>query len=221
MSLTFALALKIGLAACPQRDAPSDAQISSTRIWTRAKPFNHCWRNIHGPAFVTPRPPTGLFGELDSTSTANALVAAESPRVGRKIEHFKLDDFRGRSRSLGDWKDSKLIVVAFLGTECPLANLYAPRLSRAWRRSMRIRAWLSSPSTRINKIRSRKWPRMPSGMEFKFPVLKDPANKIADQFGAVRTPEVFVLDADRVVRYWGRIDDQYGVGYQKAEGRPQ
>ena len=28
--------------------------------------------------------------------------------------------------------------------------------------------------------------------------------------GAVRTPEVFVLDAERVVRYWGRVDDQHG-----------
>ena len=37
--------------------------------------------------------------------------------------------------------------------------------------------------------------------------------------GAVRTPEVFVLDAGRVVRYWGRIDDQYGVGYIRDEAR--
>ena len=58
-------------------------------------------------------------------------------------------------------------------------------------------------------------------MEIPFPVLKDPANEIADRFGAVRTPEVFVLDGDRVVRYWGRIDDQYGVGYQRKKARPQ
>ena len=42
---------------------------------------------------------------------------------------------------------------------------------------------------------------------------------MADAFAAARTPEVFVLDKDRVVRYWGRIDDQYGfadgLGYQR------
>ena len=54
-------------------------------------------------------------------------------------------------------------------------------------------------------------------MELPFPVLKDPGNKIADRFGAVRTPEVFVLDEDRTVRYWGRIDDQYGIGFQKQK----
>ena len=30
-----------------------------------------------------------------------------------------------------------------------------------------------------------------------------------------RTPEVFLLDADRVIRYHGRIDDQYGVGFRR------
>ena len=55
-------------------------------------------------------------------------------------------------------------------------------------------------------------------------MLKDLGNVIADQFGAIRTPEVFVLDADRVVRYWGRIDDQFGfqgngIAYQRNEPR--
>jgi hypothetical protein len=50
-----------------------------------------------------------------------------------------------------------------------------------------------------------------------FPLLKDPGNRVADQFGAVRTPEAFVLDRRRVVRYWGRIDDQYGIGYVREK----
>src|SRR5262249_51250468 len=49
------------------------------------------------------------------------------------------------------------------------------------------------------------------------PVLKDLGAEVADKFGAVRTPEVFVLDAERTVRYWGRIDDQYGVGYKRPK----
>ena len=48
-----------------------------------------------------------------------------------------------------------------------------------------------------------------------FPVLKDFDQKVADAFGAKRTPEVFLLDANRVIRYHGRIDDQYGVGFRR------
>src|SRR5581483_764026 len=37
----------------------------------------------------------------------------------------------------------------------------------------------------------------------------------AAAFGAKRTPEVFLLDAGRAIRYHGRIDDQYGVGFRR------
>src|SRR5262249_32469550 len=51
--------------------------------------------------------------------------------------------------------------------------------------------------------------------EIGFPILKDLGNKVADRFDAQRTPTVYVLDADRIVRYRGRIDDQYGIGFQR------
>jgi mono/diheme cytochrome c family protein len=49
-----------------------------------------------------------------------------------------------------------------------------------------------------------------------FPVLKDDGTKVADQFGAQRTPEVFVLDGERTIRYQGRIDDQFGNLYKRS-----
>ena len=58
---------------------------------------------------------------------------------------------------------------------------------------------------------------MPARTKIEFPLLKDPGNAVADQFGAQRTPEVFLLDGQRRVRYWGRIDDQYGVGYARPQ----
>jgi hypothetical protein len=51
-----------------------------------------------------------------------------------------------------------------------------------------------------------------------FPFGKDFDQQIVSQFGARRTPEVFVLDKEFVVRYRGRIDDQYqpGIARDKA-----
>ena len=49
--------------------------------------------------------------------------------------------------------------------------------------------------------------------------MKDPRNEIADRFGAQRTPEVFVLDEQRKVRYHGRIDDQYHYEIQRADAQ--
>ena len=43
---------------------------------------------------------------------------------------------------------------------------------------------------------------------YNFPVLKDNGNVVANQFGAARTPEVFVIDNNTMtIIYHGRIDD--------------
>ncbi|HEY1599832.1 MAG TPA: redoxin domain-containing protein [Pirellulales bacterium] len=159
----------------------------------------------------------GLLSLVGLLATTHARAAAvNNERIGRAVEDFSLHDCRGPVRSLKDWQDKKLVVLAFLGTECPLANVYLPRLaelSAKWEPQgvafVGINANQQDSITEV-AAHARK-------MEIPFPVLKDPANEIADRLNAVRTPEVFLLDGDRVVRYWGRIDDQYGVGYQRKK----
>src|SRR4029077_7043056 len=128
-------------------------------------------------------------------------------------------DFHGKAHSLGDYKD-KVVAVAFLGTECPLAKTYAPRLKA-------LAAEFEKQGVVFLGIDSNQQDSLPEigafarVHELPFPVLKDNNNEIADRFGAVRTPEVFVLDKARKIRYWGRIDDQYGfktgAGYVKPK----
>jgi peroxiredoxin len=156
------------------------------------------------------------LGACVAATSQGVAGAADEPRVGRKIENFTLEDFRGRQRSLAEFADAKVVVVAFIGTECPLANLYMPRLNE-------LSAALAGKGVAFVGINANQQDSITEvGAHAQrhgvtFPILKDAGNKVADQFGAVRTPEMFVLDKDRTVRYWGRIDDQYGIGYQKPE----
>ncbi len=158
----------------------------------------------------------GLVWASGASNGATPDRSGQDSRVGRKIENFTLEDFRGTPRSLDDLKDAKLVVVAFMGTECPLANLYTPRLAAlAKKLEDRGVAFLGINSNQQDSITEVSAHAQRHNIPFH--VLKDPGNKVADAFGAVRTPEMFVLDKDRVVRYWGRIDDQFGVGFQKEE----
>ena len=127
---------------------------------------------------------------------------------------FKLQDFRGAWHALEDTREKKLVVIAFLGTECPLASLYAPRLAELARAYEKQGvAFFGVDSNQQDAPSSMS--RFAQEHDLPFPFLKDVGNELADRLGVDRTPEVFVLDAGRVVRYRGRVDDQFGFGVHR------
>jgi peroxiredoxin len=154
-------------------------------------------------------------------AAVGALLAAAPPMkaestapLGRQMANFTLRDYRGRERSLDELAEARLVVVAFLGTECPLAKLYGPRLAKLQAEfGDRSVAFLGIDSNRQDGVTEMADYARLHGIEF--PLVKDPESAVADAFGAQRTPEVFVLDQSRAVRYAGAIDDQYGIGFQR------
>jgi peroxiredoxin len=135
-------------------------------------------------------------------------------RLGTKINDFSLQDSAGRSWSLADEPAKKAVVIFFLGTECPINNAYQPRLVEIYkeyeRKGARFLAINSNSQDTVERVAAHaKKHGLP------FPVLKDSDQVIADRFGARRTPEAFVLDGELRVRYQGRIDDQFGIGYSR------
>lgn len=139
--------------------------------------------------------------------------SAETSPIGQTVADFTLDDFRGKTHSLSDFSQRKAVVIAFLGTECPLAKLYGHRLqtiSDTFGHSVAVVGINANRHDSITEIAA-----YARRHHLEFPILKDVGNKVADAIGARRTPEVFLLDQKGVIRYRGRIDDQYGVGYTR------
>src|SRR5262245_6232021 len=68
-----------------------------------------------------------LMSAIVAAFLTSALAA---PEVGTKIADFRLPDSLGKEHSLADFPDRNFVVVAFLGTECPLAKVYAGRLQK-------------------------------------------------------------------------------------------
>lgn len=157
----------------------------------------------------------GLVASGICWGVAHAEQKTPSP-LGRKIDDFSLADFRGRIWSLAEFADRKLVVVLFTGTECPLANAYAPRIEELHQKySARGVALMAIDANQQDSLT--EMAQVVKQHKLTFPFLKDPGNKIANQFGAERTPEVFVLDGERKVRYRGRIDDQFAYGKQRPK----
>ena len=155
-----------------------------------------------------------LLVVLFAICSSSPTWAQESKSPLQSVDEFASQDYRGQEFKLSDIKDEKLVVLAFLGTECPLVKLYGSRLQT-------IADKYKDQSVTVIGINSNRQDNVTEigaymrrhNLEFR--MLKDISNKVADQLGAERTPEIFLLDAERNVRYRGRIDDQYGVGYSR------
>jgi peroxiredoxin len=136
------------------------------------------------------------------------------PDLAKPIANFSLLNTSGQPVRFSDFKDKKAVVVVFVGTECPINNAFMPRLAELQRayapkgvQFLAINSNMQDSAAAVAE-HARKF-------AVPFPVLKDSGSKVADLFGAQRTPEAFVLDERQVVRYQGRIDDQYGIGYTR------
>lgn len=146
------------------------------------------------------------------------IAAAETPSsvLGKQLENFTLRGTDGKEWTLSGVQDKKAVVVVFVGTECPVNNQYIPRLGELAGEygSQGVAFVVINSNTQDTPARVTE-----HAQKFKLalPVLKDPGSKVADQFGARRTPEAFLLDSARKVVYRGRIDDQYGVSFARPK----
>jgi peroxiredoxin len=144
-----------------------------------------------------------------------AWVALWGPQ---RVPEFELRDATGSPVRLSGYAGDRPVVLVFLAVDCPVANLYAPRL-RALAQEFhphKVRFLAIDP---MPQDASAAIARFAREHQLPFAILKDPDARVAAACGATRTPEVILLDADHQVRYRGRIDNQYGPGGTNR-GRP-
>ena len=168
-----------------------------------------CWRWLTLLALMLSLPAVGMAADKPAAPTS------VSPRT---VANFTLREVSGKSISLSDFADQPIVLLAFLGAECPLAKLYGPRLNKlaAEYRSKGVVVLGINANSQDSLAELAAYGRAHA---IAFPLLKDPAGAVADQLHALRTPEIFVLDRDRVIRYHGRVDDQYAAGFMRPEAK--
>ena len=107
-------------------------------------------------------------------------IAADSP-----VADFTLSDYHGKPYSLADFKDRQLIVVTFVGAECPLAKLYGPRLEELAKEFAPKGVGFIGvdPNSQDGVTQIAAYARLQG---ITFPILKDLNNLAADRFGARR-----------------------------------
>ena len=128
-------------------------------------------------------------------------------KVGEDVPLFTLKNYDGKEYGLEKaLKESKLAVVMFIATQCPVSNAYNERMAKLHEQYGRIGVSFvginSNKQEGVSEIATHA-----KAKGFKFPVLKDAENKIADAYGAQVTPEIYVVSPKGKLLYHGRIDD--------------
>ena len=124
--------------------------------------------------------------------------------IGARVEAFQLKDAQGKERALAEWREQQAIVLVYTGTSCPMANRDMAVLVQLHEkygpRGVTFLAVNANPEDDIAAVdRHAREFRVP------FPVLKDESQALARRLEARTTPEAFLLDRERVVRYRGQI----------------
>jgi peroxiredoxin len=141
--------------------------------------------------------------------------------IGDPAPDFKLPGVDGRTYTLANFADARVLVVVFTCNHCPTANAYIDRIRKLHTdyQAKGVALVAVSPNdplaVRLDelgysdvgdsfddmKVRAKEMP-------FPFPYLYDgETQKTSLAYGVLATPHVFVFDRDRKLRYNGRVDD--------------
>lgn len=143
------------------------------------------------------------------------LAAADQAALP-KVDKFNLTDAQGGPHSASEWNDSKGAVVFILGTECPVANGYAPLMQRLadGYSSQGLKFYGLHPDPEVTAKMAADHAK---DYAIKFPILLDGQQQLASQMGVKVLGEVVVLSPKGQVVYRGRIDDRFSTGGKRRD----
>ena len=141
-----------------------------------------------------------------------AVATAQGLAVGSKMENFSLPDAAGTTRTLGEMKGKNGAVVMFVSSQCPVVKQYNDRMNQIaadYAAKGITFIGINSNVGEIDKTVAKPvdWVKTHIDATYKFPVLFDKGNVLADKLGAKVTPEAYFIDANNVLQYHGAIDN--------------
>ena len=127
----------------------------------------------------------------------------------------KLDATDGKAYTFADFKDADALVVVFTCNSCVVAEGYEERLTAFAAECGKPGSKVGFVAINVNTGKADALPAMKeraAKKKFGFTYLYDPSQKTALAYGAMFTPECFVLNKERKVVYMGAFDDKPGGG---------
>ncbi|WP_053975812.1 thioredoxin family protein [Mangrovimonas xylaniphaga] len=156
------------------------------------------------------------FVAILTLSAFTSVTTEPGYSVGDMATDFKLENIDGRMISLSDYSNAKGFIVVFTCNTCPYAVAYEDRINdlnkKYAQKGYPVIAIMPNntdikPGDNLEAMKVRAQEK-----GFTFPYLIDKNQEIFPQYGATKTPHVYVLqktNKGNQVKYIGAIDDNY------------
>src|SRR6266851_329814 len=162
---------------------------------------------------------TGIFLAL-ATGASLQEEALKPLSIGASAPDFSLPGVDGKTWSLADFKEAKILVVLFTSNHCPTAQAYEDRVKKIvddYKPKGVAVVGIQPNSTKGLRLDELGYTELGDSFEdmkvrakekgFNFPYIDDGATQTtAKAYGCKATPHVFVFDDARKLCYAGRID---------------
>jgi len=134
--------------------------------------------------------------------------------IGDQVENFSLKNIDGKIISLNDYSKNKGVILIFTCNHCPFSIAYEDRIIDLHHKF----SSMGFPVIAVNPNDANAYPddsfenmkKRAKEKNFPFAYLHDESQELAKNYGATRTPHVFILkkaDKNFQVAYIGAIDD--------------
>lgn len=134
-------------------------------------------------------------------------------KIGDQARDFKLKNVNGKFFSLSGIENAKGYIVVFTCNNCPYALAYQDRIIELNDKYAPLGYSVVAINPNDKDVSGsdgfENMQKRAKEKKYLFPYLYDETQEIARTYGATRTPHVFLLDQDRIVRYIGAIDDNH------------
>lgn len=147
-----------------------------------------------------------VLGMAAQALWADDFLAKKQVALGKPVADFKLKDTAGQMVQLSDFK-GKIVMIHFWSSHCPFVKRYEQRLKDIAADYTSKGVVVLGIDSNVNETAA-DIKKTAADRQHNYPMLLDPDSKIADQFGAITTPHIFIINKEGQLAYEGAVDDQ-------------
>lgn len=134
-------------------------------------------------------------------------------KIDSRSPDFSLPAVDGKFYNLSSFDDKKILIVIFSCNHCPYVQAYEDRIIQIQKDfekdNMQIVAINSNDDSKYPDDSFEEMKKRAADKKFNFPYLRDETQEVAKAYGATHTPQIFLFDANRKLKYEGKIDDNW------------